>query len=451
MRAIGAKGPPHALLDALLSDLESRPPAPSVQSARNYRLVYEVTSSILIKLASGLDIEARERLQDQVQQRLDLAPALHIKRSEKSAGAQKNKDRPSTKASKLTVDVIRRVLGDLKLHAETYGHYASAWVVFYICSASRIGWRPCEVEGAYFEEDTLFINTAKLRKGNAQVRRFPLTKIPENSRFAAEVICEHLPKMAWLRFQRWRNRLAEALSQSCDRLGIDRISLYACRHIAIQTWRTAGMSTAQIAELAGHMNVMTAQRHYGGRASPDWLQNTPLDPLVAATHSRPAETAPTTGTLDQVSEVVAPERSREVYTGEPDHTQMDVVASTEPQSREQAETAPRSGLDDLPLHAEVRANDRLGADYWNAYKRRLDAGERSTDVLLVANREETFGVATAPRFDLDDMPEPARKSKPGPDGTALWKDLRTRLETDGNSTPTLGDRTDDPVKPGPKR
>lgn len=271
LRAAQEEYPHLSPLEALLTDLEARQQGElDDQSIRNYRQTYMTLASAILRVgglsAAQMD-EGMAQARERIYRALPIAGKQGGQADQTGAGQS-----PNQRAAKLDIQTVKRITADLKRHALTRRHMASAWAVFYITSAARIGWRPFEVQGTEISDNILRIKTAKIRNGQEIIRPFPLDQLPKNARMAAIVINNCLPAMCWLRFERWRNGMAEALAQSCDRLGIPRVSLYMFRHIAIQTWRATGISAADIAALAGHFNLRTASRHYSGRATAGWME-----------------------------------------------------------------------------------------------------------------------------------------------------------------------------------
>jgi hypothetical protein len=85
----------------------------------------------------------------------------------------------------------------------------------------------------------------------------------------------------------WKNTLrvlGERLARTCSRLCIARWSLYTIRHVAIATWKRAGLKAAEIAALCGHRSTRTARLHYTGSRH-GWAANyacvRPNEELVA--------------------------------------------------------------------------------------------------------------------------------------------------------------------------
>lgn len=149
----------------------------------------------------------------------------------------------------------------------------------YVLLVSRLALRPIELLEAEVVGDELRIRNAKWRPGMPDYRWLSLR------RFAPTFI----EALRWLivlaragvedgsgdceevRFERWRNRIASCLARASKIAIRKRLSLYSFRHLGIATWKSSGFSAAEIAAMAGHLDLKTAGKHYAP-ASSGWAQ-----------------------------------------------------------------------------------------------------------------------------------------------------------------------------------
>jgi hypothetical protein len=63
-------------------------------------------------------------------------------------------------------------------------------------------------------------------------------------------------------YKKWQNALRETLAPACADVKVRRMSMYLFRHVAIATWKAAGVSEGDVAKLCGHVGSRTARNHY---------------------------------------------------------------------------------------------------------------------------------------------------------------------------------------------
>ena len=132
-----------------------------------------------------------------------------------------------------------------------------------------LGLRPCEWLNANVVVNTLQISTAKRGNGDSinDVRSIQLTSLPPNVVKLVSGLIDELRLLFAESNKSWRRilgRLGERLARVCARIGIRRWSLYTIRHVAVASWKKAGLSNGEIAALAGHSSTRTARQHYAG-------------------------------------------------------------------------------------------------------------------------------------------------------------------------------------------
>jgi integrase len=163
-----------------------------------------------------------------------------------------------------------------------------------------IGLRPCEWLNATFANGRLKIKNAKATNGRApgESRQIDIRKCPEQIVGGAFHLAKTMRRLLVSHGGEWRNLLkilAERLARACKRIGIRRLSPYSLRDAAIASWKRAGLSPAEIAALAGHASLKTADRHYAGAHhgwSPDFAVAKPSRAIVVWILDRAARSAP---------------------------------------------------------------------------------------------------------------------------------------------------------------
>jgi integrase len=131
------------------------------------------------------------------------------------------------------------------------------------------GLRPCEWLNATILDNELKVVNAKGGNGRAmgEVRAIGIASLPRKIVKSAQLLIEQILLLFAEVGGDWRKilgRLGERLARICARIEIQRWSLYTTRHVAMATWKRAGLSDAEIAALAGHSSTRTARQHYAG-------------------------------------------------------------------------------------------------------------------------------------------------------------------------------------------
>lgn len=176
----------------------------------------------------------------------------------------------SRKVKNATKDECLRVGEDLKVRAarstaDILDHLLPAYVI----AAPIIGARPCEFVGAEIEGERLMLPVAKATNGRGAgpLRSIGFAKFAPETVAAIRLLVAILP-VAMERYGTWsrlRNALSERLARSCVRTETRRLALYCFRHVAIATWKAAGLDALAIAALAGQASLKTQQTYAGSR------------------------------------------------------------------------------------------------------------------------------------------------------------------------------------------
>jgi integrase len=132
-----------------------------------------------------------------------------------------------------------------------------------------LGLRPCEWLNATILDNELKVVNAKGGNGRAMggLRAIGIASLPRKIVKSAQLLIEQILLLFAEVGDDWRKilgRLGERLARICARIEIQRWSLYTTRHVAMATWKRAGLSDAEIAALAGHSSTRTARQHYAG-------------------------------------------------------------------------------------------------------------------------------------------------------------------------------------------
>jgi len=130
----------------------------------------------------------------------------------------------------------------------------------------RLGFRPVELKGARLFGRYLVLPCAKATNGRAPAkeRKIDLSPFPKEVRLLVGGLLAAL-RSAVEQYGTWKRlhkALSERLARACRRAGVRRLCFYSVRHVAIATWKAAGLDRATIAALAGHKSAETAARHY---------------------------------------------------------------------------------------------------------------------------------------------------------------------------------------------
>lgn len=142
-------------------------------------------------------------------------------------------------------------------------HSIIAALFVLVCCHS--GLRPVEIIGASLNGTVLTLINAKRRSATAKTRDMDLGHLHPDVLDAVALMIAIMPVFRNRHhYVLFRNRLRQALQRACVRGGIRELSLYSFRHVAIATWKRAGMSAKDIARLAGHISLQSAGRHYAG-------------------------------------------------------------------------------------------------------------------------------------------------------------------------------------------
>lgn len=173
----------------------------------------------------------------------------------------------STKKVKDAQDwMVMAVFGRLKLMALRHDRVRLAATALYCLLQPFLGTRPTELQHAYIDGDMLIVRNAK--RADKSSRSLDLTAVHPTHRMALLVLIEIIKvEIAELGYERWLKTLAENLARACEAAStkqnpIPRLSPTSFRHTAISTWSAAGYTVEEIAELAGHLSLLSARRHY---------------------------------------------------------------------------------------------------------------------------------------------------------------------------------------------
>jgi integrase len=137
--------------------------------------------------------------------------------------------------------------------------------------APRVGLRPIEWTTARVEGKFVVVQCAKATNGRgaAKVRRVDLSAMEKRVREGTAVFCRAFPAALARHEGDWkafRKVLAERLARACQTCGVRRLSLYTFRHVALSTWKAAGLDKEVVAALAGHASTETAVQYAPGKA-----------------------------------------------------------------------------------------------------------------------------------------------------------------------------------------
>lgn len=221
---------------------------------------------------------------------------------------------------KIVIDTFER-LRSITLRTRSRSAFAAA---LYTLVVPRVAIRPIELLDAEVIGTDLLVHNAKWRPGLPTFRRVSLARFPPTLIEAAKWLCalarqgvgEGPEETREARFNAWRNRVAESLARASKPYMPEdqRLSLYSFRHIGIATWKAAGFSKEEIALLAGHLGLHTADKHYAPARS-GWADEARLaQPVRTAEADRNAVKTPASSTRTErdAAEANSPEPTPDV-------------------------------------------------------------------------------------------------------------------------------------------
>jgi hypothetical protein len=206
---------------------------------------------------------------------------------------------------------------ELKRHALKSGNLSAVLAALYCLVAGHSGFRPIELIGATLVGTTLTLRNAKRRPGQAAARPLNLSKLQPDVLTGLNLLISLVPSnMRHAEFRAWHKTLAQQMRRACERIEAKRIlSPYSFRHVAIASWALAGLSPAEIAQLAGHVSIRTHQVHYArakvghkrkgvARAAPAMAQELPSRPEPQAAGSFAPSTAAPASPVGQLADPI---------------------------------------------------------------------------------------------------------------------------------------------------
>lgn len=173
----------------------------------------------------------------------------------------------ATKKIKTAQDwMVKSVFGRLKQKAIHHDRIRLAATALFCLLQPILGTRPIELQHTRIEGDVLIVLNAKRADGSS--RGLNLADVHPIHRMALLVLIEIIKvEIADVGYERWLKTLAENLARACEAAStrenpIPRLAPSSFRHTAISTWAAAGFSVEEIAEMAGHLSLLSARRHY---------------------------------------------------------------------------------------------------------------------------------------------------------------------------------------------
>jgi integrase len=162
--------------------------------------------------------------------------------------------------------MVKAAFGHLKLMALRHDRIRLAATALYCLLQPVLGTRPIELQDARIDGDALIVRNAKRTDGSS--RTLSLVDIHPTHRMALLVLLEIIKvENADVGYQRWLKTLAENLARACKAAStkenpIPRLAPSSFRHTAISTWAASGFTVDEIAEMAGHLSLLSARRYY---------------------------------------------------------------------------------------------------------------------------------------------------------------------------------------------
>lgn len=176
--------------------------------------------------------------------------------------------RTSAKKSKsLTAPELAKVFAGLKRLALADDEIWVAVVAMMVLAASTLGARPVEMTTIEHSGNYLRLQTAKRSARASKFRLFDAHRMPaiwiEAMAFLTKTLGQEKNVDSFYRRLRCLSQILGRVSQAC--IG-RRICFYTLRHVSIATWKRARISAQDVAQLAGHISVRTAQHYAPARS-----------------------------------------------------------------------------------------------------------------------------------------------------------------------------------------
>lgn len=213
-------------------------------------------------LKFSLRVARRMELIEELREKLLLAINQRRGRPPKYGAGKKAKD--VTEAEAIAA------FQELKRNALQASYMTDVSAALFVLIASHSGLRPIELIGAQLVGTFLVLQNAKRRKGSLPTRSLDLKDLPTDVRIAVGLMLTTMPQFrSRAHYKAWAKDVAEALARACKRAETRRLSLYSFRHVALATWKKAGLSGPEIAALAGHLSERSASAYAGARHGHD--------------------------------------------------------------------------------------------------------------------------------------------------------------------------------------
>ncbi|QYO77749.1 hypothetical protein [Devosia salina] len=207
-----------------------------------------------------------------------------------------------------TDEEARTLFIELKRHALAHKRLFAILAALYVLVANHSGFRPIELVGARIEGSRLFLRSAKRRAGMPELRSHDLSPLHADVRVAVALLIDLTPDaMTASQFEDWHKAMAAQMRRACKRVGIRILSPYSFRHVAIATWAKAGLSPAEIAELAGHLSARTHITHYA-RAKVGHQRKALIRPVPGLQPRIDGQLGAPTGQVKQAAGQLLPDR-----------------------------------------------------------------------------------------------------------------------------------------------
>jgi hypothetical protein len=280
----------------------------------------------------------------------------------------------SIKAEDATRDEAEKTFRRLKALVLATGSQSAMAAGLYVLVVPRIGIRPIELLDGEVVGTQLRIKNAKWRPGLAVYRTVSLKRFApvfiEATKWLcvlAQQGCENGKHATWEeRFNAWRNSVAECLARASEATCGRRLALYSFRHSAIATWKAAGFSAADIAEMAGHLSLKSAWKHYAP-AKVGWREPVIVEPVRRDANIPPQELPNTEAAMQATSDSPA-DKAKARRSHLPPSSGTDTSSTAQSASKrvqdDRHPSAAKSGfvVEEFPQPAERRADNRDTVD-----------------------------------------------------------------------------------------
>lgn len=243
------------LLDALVAEMEMTRGPLAERSVAVYRHEYRLIIQAIVSEGFASERDGQEAL-------TRISDALGARVS-----AKVEPRTSARKAKSISARDLKRLFNAIKAKALAQDSIDLALVGLLTVSFAVLGVRPVELTTLERAGSYMRVQNAKRGRSATRYRIFDISKVPETWSAGIMLASELYGTYQNVEdFYRTHRRLSQLLARISEEVLGRRICFYSLRHVAMATWKRAGIDAALIALLAGHICLRTA-RHYAPASS----------------------------------------------------------------------------------------------------------------------------------------------------------------------------------------